>query len=267
MKNFILLILLALSLLACSGTESLGIDKIPPEKPEMIPHLGDSGDTINGQTNFSFYGFSEMEENGIDTLPDGDKIKIEWEPLLDNDIDYVRIHRFSEQAYLADSLAFSNVIDSLTYTGRNYYIDNFQGESQVVGNSWFYFIEPFDTAGNSTLSDTVCYKILNKPLVQTPADFTETDDINELIFSWEITNDAVSYRIVLFNLERQVVWSRIPLDYENTTIPYDGPDLASGDYIFRIESFGYTMQSVPIADKIYQIPSGSEAAERLITVN
>jgi len=266
MKNILIIILITLGLLGCVGEESLGIDKIPPEKPEMIAHLGDSGDTINGQSNYSFYGFEEMEENGIDTMPDGNKIKIEWEPLLDNDIDYVRIHRFSEQAYLADSLAFSQVIDSLTYTGRNYYVDNFWEESQPVGKSWFYFIEPFDNAGNSTLSDTVCYRLLNKPLIQSPLDFTETDEINDLTFSWEITNDATSYRIVLFNLERQVLWSRVPLDYENTTIPYDGPNINSGDYIFRIESFGYTLQSSPIAGNVYQIPSGAESEERLITV-
>ncbi len=265
MKNILITIILSILLFACVGKESLGVDKIPPEKPTMIQHLGDSGDTYNGISNYSFYQDTEIEENGIDAVSDGDKIKIAWEHLLDNDIDYLRIHRFSEQAYLADSLYFTSIVDSFPYTGTDYYKDDFGGEYYVTNKNWFYFIEAFDTSGNSTLSDTVCYRLLEKPRIQAPLDLAEYESIHDVHFIWE-ESDARYYRILLFNEEREILWSYQPLDLEDTNIQYNGGDIPSGDYIFRIDAFGYPTTSTPINGNIYSIPAGAESEERVISI-
>jgi hypothetical protein len=265
MKYMLITIILSVLLFACVGKESLGIDKIPPEKPTMIQHIGDSGDTYNGITNYSFYQNTEFEENGIDAVSDGDKIKIEWEHLLDTDIDYLRIHRFSEQAYLADSLDFTTIVDSFPYTGTDYYKDDFRDEYHVTDKNWFYFIEAFDTSGNSTLSDTVCYRLLEKPGIYTPSDFAEYESIQDVHFVWE-QSGAQYYKILLFNEDREILWSYRPLDLEDTNIQYNGANLPSGEYIFRIDSFGYPLISTPINGKIYSIPAGAESEERVISI-
>ena len=265
MKNLVFLLIISVSIFACAGTESLGLDKTPPEKPTMIPHLGDSGDTIDGIADYSFYFTTELEENGIDAVSDGNKIKIEWEHLLDNDLDYIRIHRFTEQDYLADSLAYSTIIDSINYVGVDNYKDNFTNDYHVTGKNWFYFIETFDTSGNSTFSDTVCYRLLEKTLVQSPSEFTEVNSMNEVDFIWNLSG-AQYYKILVFDSEREIIWSYQPLDLEDTNIPYGGAEVPSGDYIIRIDAFGYQTTSTPINGKTYQILAGAESEERAVIV-
>ena len=265
MKYLIIIALLSIILFGCVGEDSLGIDNIPPEKPKMIQHLGDSGDIINGIPDYNFYEFSELEENGIDAVSDGNKIKIEWEHLLDSDIDYIRILRFTEQDYLADSLSFASVIDSIDYVGKNYYRDEFLNMNNVTNITWFYFIESFDTSGNSTFSDTVCYKLLEKPLIISPSSFSEVASLNEITFEWSDTN-AQNYRILLFNENRDLLWCYNPLDQEEVTVAYDGEDFSTGNYIFRIDAFKHTTYSIPINGKVYLVHAGAESEERVIIV-
>ena len=265
MKNIIFILIITTAFLGCVGKESLGIDKLPPKKPNMIQHLGDSGDTINEVTNVNFYNNTEFEENGIDAVPDGNKIKIEWEHLLDTDLDYLKVYRFSEADYLADNLEFASIIDTVDYTGQDYYRDDFLGVNSITHKNWFYFIEIFDKSGNSTLSDTVCYRLLEKPLIISPAEISEVNSLNDIFFEWT-DSDAQQYRILLFNSNREILWQYELLAHEETQIAYSGSDWGSGDYIFRIDAFGHLISSSPINGKTYSIIAGAESEERVIIV-
>ena len=84
-KIFILTTLLLLTLLfSCSGDDPPEKDKIPPTTPKLISHLGDTGDDpiiVNGVT----VSLND-DNNGIDTVPDGNWIKVPWEKFVDNDL-------------------------------------------------------------------------------------------------------------------------------------------------------------------------------------
>ena len=105
MIKYILLLSICLVVFSCTGEESLGVDSTPPEPPELIPHLGDTGDIILGDTlNYYDTNDNELENNGIDAVSGGDWMQIQWHHLVDSDIDYLEIYRFSALDYYNDTI-------------------------------------------------------------------------------------------------------------------------------------------------------------------
>ena len=88
------LIILFLLLVSCSGEDVLQNDTTPPIKPQMIPHLGDTGDVSSGVTQ-NYYVNEEFEFNGIDAVQGEDWIKIQWERVSDDDAQLIEIYRFN----------------------------------------------------------------------------------------------------------------------------------------------------------------------------
>ena len=152
LKNILLSGLILFIIGACAGEDTLGTDTTPPDKPDLIEHLNDTGDIdIFGDT-LNYYNISGNEMNGIDALPEGDWIRIQWEHPLDNDLDYAQIFRFSLQDFIITK------IDSISFPHQDEYIDKY---GSLIGKDWFFFIKMFDTSGNFSVSDTVCYYLLN----------------------------------------------------------------------------------------------------------
>ncbi len=245
------IVLLALFLLNCSGKESFGIDDTPPDPLVMIPHLGDTGDSIyvNGeQVNDS--------NNGIDTVPDNDWIRIQWQSVYDTDLDYIKIYRYGDYtpATFVDSLTRSQV-------DTDEYLDSRLHTQNPVGETWHYYVKGYDQYGNYSVSDTVSYRLLQKPMLLAPAHFEQISPQN-LTFEWFPTNDSIHYRVLVFDADHNYIWhNEYFIDEESgdiLSLDYIGPSLDNYDMIFwRVDSF----DDVNI-DGIAM--SGAESYERIL---
>lgn len=189
MKRTILLLLVAVSLimLSCSGKEEDYKDKTPPANPTMRPHLGDTGDPV-----VSYLGQDYIineENNGIDTVPDEDWLRIMWEPFIDTDLSHVKVYRFDQinaEPVLVDSIQAS----------AQYYLDS---SNDLNPGIWYsYFIDLVDFSGNVATSDTVSYALLSKSIPFSPPNGS-TITSTEGVFQWYTSGVASKYRLLLMD--------------------------------------------------------------------
>lgn len=266
MKKY-LLVIIPLLLFSCTGKESLGVDTQAPNKPQLVPHQGDTGDGGNSTIpGVNYYNTNDLdfENNGTDAVMDGNWIKTQWNHLQDSDIDYLRIFRFSWQDYLNDTLDFAQIIDTVDYDNEIKYVD----KTPMIDNDYFYYIEAFDEAGNSTVSDTTGYKLIYKPILTSPADYAEFQNVNQVTFEWLAGSSNVrQYRLLVFNEERELIWQKTPLDIGNFSVQYDGPPVDSGSLlIWRVDAFGWDSE-IYIEDNYYIVYTGAESVERYLSIN
>lgn len=271
MKISFLLMILTLLLLGCTGEESLGVDTKPPNKPELVPHIGDTGDggnfNIPGANYYNTHN-PDFENNGIDAVMEGDWIKIQWYTLTDSDIDYLRIFRFSAQEYYnaIDTLNFAQIIGTVNYEEQIHYVDR----TSDTDKNYFYFIEAIDEAGNSTLSDTTGYKLIAKPILISPVDYSsiQVQNINDVIFEWLPSANAIQYKLLIFNENRELIWQNTLLDMGYFSVDYDGPLVDPGSTLtWRVDAFGDTYATPnPIEGNFYTVESGAESVERYIFI-
>lgn len=274
MKISFLLILLILILLGCTGEESLGVDTQAPNKPELVPHLGDTGDIIAGfqgdTDTLNFYNTHniDFENNGMDAVMDADWIKVQWFPLEDSDIDYLRIFRFSAEEYYnaTDTLNFAQIIDTVNYEDQIFYVD----KTSTTDKNYFYFIEAIDNAGNSTLSDTTGYKLIDKPYLISPADQDRYQNIDEVVFEWErVGYNALYFRLLVFNEDRELIWQNTPIGHDDFEVPYGGPSVDAGSVLtWRVDAFGGTYSTPNLIEgNSYTVESGAESIERYLFID
>ncbi len=266
MKRFFLMIIPLLILLGCTGEESLGVDTQAPSKPQLVPHLGDTGDggnsSISGVNYYNSFD-TDFENNGMDAVMEGNWIKIQWFRLEDSDIDYLNIFRFSAQDYCSDTLNFAQIIEIVDYDDQIHYID----KTSMINKNYFYFIEAIDDAGNSTLSDTTGYKLIDKPILLSPSDNSSFQNIYNVVFEWLPSSGAIQYRLLIFNEDRELIWQNTPLDTGNFSVQYGGPpvDLDSV-LIWRVDAFGETFQDIQIEGNYYTVESGAESVEYELSI-
>jgi hypothetical protein len=249
--------LLLIILTGCAGEDDAGKDTTPPIQPVLIPHLGDPGDSpiyING-------ALTEItdENNGIDTVPEGQMIRIAWEPLVDTDLSHMKIYRFSD-------IDIEPVEVDEIQANRNSYLD----QGPLVERVWYsYYVELFDASGNSAVSDTVSYAILAKPYLVGPDNGT-TQNIANLEFQWNRADDSSGfYRILVWNENRKLIWHtdfNLANEIDPLTLPFpiisseDEEDrIHPGDVLrWRIDYFDWDVQ--------HQMYMGSESVERVFIV-
>ncbi|MBN2461002.1 MAG: hypothetical protein JXB60_05290 [Candidatus Cloacimonetes bacterium] len=258
-------------LIGCAGTETLEVDKVPPLKPNVIEHLGDTGDVL-GLDTLNYHNNSEYENNGIDATQGGDWIQIEWDHIIDTDIEIVEIYRFSLQEYNAYVNYLQGGGEEYDFTTRvgqispelDRYEDNSPG---LLGKNSFYYIKPIDEAGNWTKSDTVCYKLIDKPALIYPTE-PGSYQLNGLVFQWELPSgySVSNSRLLIFTENYELLWKYDPLDYEQPSIEYDGPDVDVNSIRWRVEVFGNTVFSSPVNGKVYIIYAGSESEDVAIFI-
>ena len=267
MKKILFLQIIVILLMNCTGEESLGVDSTPPEPPELIPHLGDTGDggdeLIFGA---NYYNTSdpELENNGIDAVPGGNQMQIQWHNITDSDIDYLEIYRFSLQDYIfaIDTLNFATMIDSVDYDNQSIYRD----VNADVDYNLFYFIKAIDEAGNSTPSDTVCYKLIDKPSLIQPSYGESFPNAYNVTFKW-FGDTALLYRLLVFDIDRNPLWQWTPLDFDSLETQYLGPAIIPPDtLIWRVDVFGQSGVLHTIEGNDYYIDSGAESEERYIYI-
>ncbi len=271
MKRFLLMIIPLLILFGCTGEESLGVDTQAPNKPQLVPHLGDTGDGGNSSISGANYyntNIIDFENNGMDAVMDGNWIKTQWYRLEDSDIDYLRIFRFSAQEYYnaVDTLNFAQIIEIVDYDNQIYYVDR----TSNTDKNYFYFIEAIDNAGNATLSDTTGYKLIDKPILISPNNNSSCscEDIYDIVFEWLPSADATQYRLLIFNEDRELIWQNTPLDTGSFNVQYEGPSIAPGSVlIWRVDAFGGTYYTPnPIEGNSYIVKSGAESVEYELSI-
>ncbi len=229
-----ILLLTLFSVFSCAGKQTLEGDKTPPQKPDLIQHLGDAGDN-----DVMFEG--ELitltdENNGIDAVPESDWFRISWKPLLDSDIDFIRIFRYNDydvpNPIEVDSLSYNSIL--------THYVDsNWQNySSSVLNKTWYYFIQVIDTSGNSTISDTVSYSLLPKVSPIYPPRNSIVNGSDNLYFTWQ-ANEALHYRVLLYNNSHNLIWHDdvYVTETDGDSLKYLGPELGNSDYIWRVDSF------------------------------
>jgi hypothetical protein len=254
MKNMMFILLCCMAILfACSGSDKITVDKIPPLTPVLISHQGDLGDLEENNTMYW-----NDENNGIDAVPDGDWLRLSWEHLLDSDLDYIKIFRFDEfnpSPSLIDSIGSNN----------EYYIDSKAPLS--TNRRYSYFIEVVDNAGNTAVSDTVSYSLLSKQIQTFPAN-EAFNDSTRITFGWQKSGNVSWFRLLLFRPlgdtgdEKEYFWSQdIQVTTEGDFFNVKTPNNLFQDYTdnllyWRVDAFDW--------DSELQFNIGSESNERTL---
>lgn len=241
-------LILILGLTACSGEDNPDMDTTPPVAPTLIPHLGDVGDNLPG-------GIVLTEENnGIDTVPDGNWIRIMWAPFVDTDLSHVKIYRY-------DSINTEPVVIDSIIANRSSYLDSRQQLQERLVYS--YFIDLVDTSGNSARSDTVSYGLLAKSLLIGPEN-NATVFPGQIRFQFNRSGFVSSCRVIVMDENYDYVWHQNldisaeedPLEFVfpvNLAQQYQGRSLR-----WRIDTFDWS------ADM--QGFMGSESFERVMHI-
>ncbi len=236
---FGLILVLSFVMFGCTGDEEIDKDTIPPTKPVLVPHLGDTGDGTISYNNDDI--FLDDTNNGIDADSGNSGFKLLWEPLIfDNDLEKIIIHR-----YMNDDIDNIVRVDSIT-AENNTYIDNSISADFLHENKFSFFIDVYDRAGNSTRSDTVHYRLSEKVYPTSPFNGQVLASSSNLVFDW---NDSVNYdfyRILLFSNQDGLIWFKdILIDapdenlQDDSSANYTGGNLSEGDYYWRVDVFKF----------------------------
>ena len=239
---------------ACAGRDENEKDTTPPEPPTLVRHLGDTGDPqiiYQGQ----LIQLND-ENNGIDTVPDGDWIRVAWNPFIDTDLSHVKIYRYDE--FHPDPAQ----IDSIPYTA-SYYLDT---DPQLTERVWYsYFIDLVDSSGNSARSDTVSLGLLSKSILLEPAN-NQTIAPLGAEFQWNRSGYASKFRFMLFDENYNYVWhydlvTALEVDPLSVTIPVNLANQYSGQSLrWRVDSFD------DWDDDLQMYKFGSESHERVVYI-
>jgi hypothetical protein len=256
MRYLTLLILIPL-IFSCTGKEKLPTDTTPPTKATMIPHVGDLGDATQGQYTVktpdgdqivTVYPITD-DNNGIDTVPDDNWLRVQWSTLYDDDLDYLYIWRLRKNLIGPYDLT---KVDSIRIgsPAPNSYLDHSlsEGEFSPLGTDWYYFIELVDQAGNSTVSDTVGYHLSAKVIQDQPSFEQHIESPYPVTFKWYcLTSETIShYRLLLLSESKSIIWSQDVYDTDPNTsyleVIYGDnttqePVLNSGEYYWRVDAF------------------------------
>jgi len=246
-STIISLLIILFAFLCCSYDEPEQKDKIPPSKVHLIKHKSDVIDSLAIYTDIDL-------NNGIDAVQSGNIgynwMKIQWGDELkkDPDIHHIDVYRY----FYGDPLEDTVLVATVPYQpDSTQYVDTFEGVETIIQQTWFYFIVPYDEADNFTNSDTVSYKLINKPALLHPAEdslFSITDTIT---FSW-FGPEGYSYRILFFAQDHKLLYAQDINGLDCNIVPSDLEGLIPTLVAFwRIDAF--------------EGVGGSESEERRIT--
>ncbi len=263
--RFLIGLMVILMLFGCAGEDSVSVDSTPPDRVLLIPHLGDTGEYVGGSP-LNFYDTPDYENNGIDAVPGGNWIQVQWQHPIDNDIGNINIYRFSLEDYqdyvdnqdnYDEDYDYSTLIDVMVYVNEDIYIDK---STDLLNRTMFYFIGLVDDAGNETLSDTLGYRLDKKAVLISPGSSVVGPD--DLTFEWQLDSSQLpsDSRLLLFDQSYQLCWTYSPLEFEDTIEAYTGEAIEPQQLIWRVDVNGPTYY-YEIDGKNYTVFSGSESNE------
>ncbi len=249
-RLLVLLFSISVIFMGCTGEESTEVDRTPPYKPDLLHHLGDSGDGgivydidyPEGPQQVIIEDLND-DNNGIDAVAGGDWIRLQWAPFADSDVDVVKIWRYRETAFGIDGLV---TVDTVRASEGVTYLDTSldDPENTAINNQWFYYLDAYDTSGNHTISDTVSYYLCEKASPIEPA-YSQEIASSDLSFTWRVlSSGSVSmYRVMLFDENGSLIWwynenDTDPESGSYLTVNYNGNILFDGTYWWRVDAFG-----------------------------
>ncbi len=153
---------------------------VESEKPSPVVFLHNESDT-------------SRFESGIDAVPEGDFIRLEWIPSSEDIVSGYEIYRIQEtRDGLVQKIADAQEVEAY----RDVYID----EVDTTGIRYFYYILAVTLDGEkSAPSDTVDYKLLNKAKLLIPMG-TQNERIP--VFRWKDENEFPSQSYVIRLLQQ-----------------------------------------------------------------
>lgn len=246
-----LLIIIVLGLFSCSGSDPLDQDTEPPYRPMLRPHLGDTGDaplTWNGQNIII-----TDETNGIDTVSEGNFIRIPWEPFVDTDLSHIKVFRFSNHDPNPVEIASNESASNM------YYLDT---SSDLIERNWYsYYIHLYDGSGNYSVSDTVSYAFLAKSNLYTPENGEIVSPVSLTLKWYGIGTNASKFRVLIWDEIGNIIYhSDIDVNTQEDPLETIVPtnllsDLPHGTVLrWRVDAFDN--------DAEHEIMMGSESHER-----
>jgi hypothetical protein len=279
-----MMLLIAVTFGGCAGSTEPDTEETEAFKADLLEHTGDTGDIIknsHGQitdTLNCYYGsdstFYELENNGIDAYHEGDWILVPWRHISDPATVSLELFRFSYMQYQnnqTDSLTAIAYIPFNNYTD-DFYIDSFAGEDDVVDNTWLYFLKTTNASGAVAYSDTVGYRLVNKPLLREPYNLEEFSQSDTIIFKWELNTSSslIKHRLLVFDESYHLVWFYNLLANEEPEINFSelaGLTLETGNYFWRVDAVIEFFDELAIDGKIIEIHSGAESMERILVIS
>jgi hypothetical protein len=239
MLRKVLILGLIAFLLSCAATDPRETDTTPPLKPIMIQHLGTAGD-------FCFITEKELtdDNNGIDAVSEGNWIRIQWERLLDIDISKIEVYRFTYETYQLPTLV-ETIRDWRTTEFVDPLLPSSIGNLSAIETDWHYFIRAIDHAGNYTDSDSVNFRLIEKPGLQHPpanAVLTNAQLRADNAFIWRKMGRSTRLRLLIFDEAGNLVWKHDEL-HATEEIVFNASfrgveDLPPGEYHWRVDSRG-----------------------------
>ncbi len=186
---------------------------------------------------------TSAEEQGIDAIPDEDRIRLEWWVGSEEDLARYEIYR-SREDEAVDSLVAVLPIEEISGEVAFY-----EDEDVALRVCYLYTIKAFDEANNaSTVSDTLTYMLLSKLMPDQPRGDI-TDRSPEFVFQWgDDPLPIVSYVIKVTDDMGTYLWISdllIAQGYDtpvHTVYNVDGransDSLESGGYFWRVDGVG-----------------------------
>ncbi|MFO7891651.1 MAG: hypothetical protein R6V04_15085 [bacterium] len=172
---FYLIFILNFTILSCDKSVSTG-----GLKPASVVFVSKTAD-------------ASILERGIDAVPDGDKIKIEWFLNPEKEVEKYNIYRSEE-----DSEKFSFI-----FTTR----DTVYEDMVKTHTKYYYYVNAETDEGvTSEPSDTINYTLLDKALLLSPGDTVSTAKPE---FVWLDTNEHIydQYIIRVVNIDyNKTIW-------------------------------------------------------------
>jgi len=246
-STIILFLIILFAFLCCSYDEPEQKDTIPPSKVHLITHICDPGDP-------SGCAYTD-KNNGIDAvqsvIPGDTWMRHQWcdELKKDPDIHHIDVYRYFYGALNPEDTV---LIATIPYQrDSTQFVDTFEGVETIIQQTWFYFIVPYDEADNFTNSDTVSYRLIDKPGLESPNDDYVSSIGDTITFSW-FGPANYSYRILFFDQDYNIRYAQDINGLDCNIVPSDLEELIPTLVAFwRIDAF----------DGV----GGSESEERRIT--
>jgi hypothetical protein len=212
--SFFLILCMSFSILNCDKTNNP--DRIGPTAPAMIPKTADTSSV----------------ERGIDAVPEGDWIQLEWTHPEKESIRYYDLYRGNS----ADSL-FRFVAE----TTDTVFIDKVES----IGRRYLYFVKAVNHDGvQSNPSDTVSYRLIAKPVDLSPAGIIMKA---KPMFYWRDPNEPPEASYIIRVVQQpswRTVWiAEAPSNYEYMqSVGYNQDGFARDsllvrgmDYLWRVD--------------------------------
>jgi hypothetical protein len=215
--SFFLILCASFVILSCSKTNKA--DRIGPTSPVIIPQTADISSV----------------ERGIDAVPEGDWIQVEWTHLEKESIRSYQVYRDNPP----DSL-----FRFIAETTDSVFID----KVDTIGARYSYFVKAVNHDGiPSNPSDTVRYRLIAKPVACSPANA----NVNvKPRFNWHDPNEPPEANYIVRVVQQpswKTIWiTEVTSNYEYLqTVVYNQDGLArdsllvSGkDYLWRVDIRG-----------------------------